>query len=233
MVINYNGIAETFFLRKQSSLDVLKTFKSQWDFYTRLFRVQSKIDGSNVDREIRVGMSVSGASLTASDFSTIRNYSNEGSTMDFFVKGQEAATFSRQINRTLSQIEQTTGFIVKPKGVVLEFRHGGFVVYEENGHGLVAAVTDLGNKMDWNSANTDCEELVLFGYDDWHLPTKVELNSLYTNLKKLGVGGFESAHYWSASAIDDYQAWEHNFLINVKKIVPKNFDMEVRAVRSI
>ena len=77
-----------------------------------------------------------------------------------------------------------TGYTVKPRGVVSQFKHGGFVVYEENGHGLVAAIIDLGS-MDWNSAKTACDELMLNGYSDWHLPSVAELNGLYFSLKKM------------------------------------------------
>jgi len=93
-----------------------------------------------------------------------------------------------------------TGYTVKPRGVTSQIKHGGFVVYEMDGHGLVAAITDLG-QMDWNSAKTACDELILNGYSDWHLPTKDELNALYVNLKMVGVGGFADKYYWSSSEI--------------------------------
>jgi hypothetical protein len=88
-----------------------------------------------------------------------------------------------------------TGYTVKPRGVVSHFKHGGFVVYEKDGHGLVAAIIDLG-EMDWNSAKTACDELILNGYSDWHLPNEEELNRLYVNLRKMGIGGFENNSYW-------------------------------------
>jgi len=52
--------------------------------------------------------------------------------------------------------------------------------------------------MDWITANTACEELILNGYSDWHLPTKEELYALYVNLLyQIGVGGFARGFYWS------------------------------------
>ena len=69
--------------------------------------------------------------------------------------------------------------------VRLPIKNGGFVVYETDGHGLVAAPEDLGS-MDWGSAKIACDELVLNGYSDWRLPTKEELNAIYVNLVKYG-----------------------------------------------
>ena len=221
VVINYNGVAKTFYLRKQSSINALNTLTSQWAYYTRLFTVQSGMDESNGNGEGRIH-----------DFSSSRNYNNEGKTINFLTTGQQAATFTWQDKRTLSQIEQMTGYKVKPRGVVSQFKHGGFVVFEENGHGLVAAITDLGN-MDWNSAKTACEELILNGYSDWHLPSKEELNSVYVNLKQIGVGGFAVNYYWSSTEYHyEGVAWKQSFDIGNQNGDYKTNKSNVRAVRA-
>jgi hypothetical protein len=160
--------------------------------------------------------------------------------INFLTTGQQAATFSWQDKRTLSQIEQITGYKVKPRGVVSQFKHGGFVVYEKNGHGLVAAITDLG-EMDWNSAKTTCDELILNGYSDWHLPAKEELNALFVNLKQLGVGGFtksktqygyEIGTWWNSTGDDGNFAWLQNFKNGNQIEGNKGSRYNVRAVRA-
>ena len=187
--INYKGITKKIYLRKEMSIRILNTLDLQWDFYTRLFTVQSGLDERNGN--------------DISPIYSIQDLSTKHKKEDFFTNGQQAATFSWQDERTLSQIEQITSYKVKPRGVVSQFKHGGFVVYEENGHGLVAAITDLG-EMDWNSAKSACDELVLNGYSDWKLPQKDELSLLYNRLTKFGIGGFELSGgsyanwYWGA-----------------------------------
>ena len=89
--ISYNGVAKTFYLRKQGSINALNTLTSQWVFYTRLFTVQSGIDESNGNREVQIH-----------DFSGSRNYNNDGKTINFLTTGQQAALFSWQDKRTLS-----------------------------------------------------------------------------------------------------------------------------------
>lgn len=223
VVINYNGVTDTFYLRKQSSLNALNTLTSQWAFYTRLFTVQTEMDESNGNGEVN----------SIHEFSNSRTYNNDMKIINFPTTGQQVATFSWQDKRTLSQIEQMTGYNVKPRGVVSQFKHGGFVVLEENGHGLVAAIADLGD-MYWNSANTACDEMILNGYNDWHLPSKEELNALYVNLKQLGVGGFANSYYWSSSYLenDTEVALRQDFRNGHQWGFPKNSGTyNVRAVR--
>ena len=238
VVINYNTVSKTFYLRKESSINALNTLTSQWEFYTRLFTVQSGMDESNGTFTTNTFYeTVFNGKSHIHDFSNSRNYNNDSKTINFLTIGQQAATFSWQDKRTLSQIEKMTGYNVKPRGVVSQIKHGGFVVYEENGHGLVAAITDL-EEMDWNLAKWACDKLILNGYSDWHLPTKEELNAIYVNLKKqLGVCG-NGRSYWSSTEYDSryeigLNAWIQDIFDKGEKIPDKKiYSRNVRAVRA-
>ncbi len=196
VIINYIGVAKTFYLRKLSSINALNTLSRNWEFYTRLFTVKSGMDESNGNGKGRIH-----------DFNSSRNYNNKSITINFLTTGQQAAIFSWEDKRSLTQIEQMTGYTVKPRGVVSQFKHGGFVVFEENGHGLVVSITDLG-EMDPSSAKTACDELTLNGYSDWHLPKYEELNLVCVNLIKFGVGGFLELESYSIPGIEyDIDKW--------------------------
>jgi hypothetical protein len=53
-----------------------------------------------------------------------------------------------------------------------------------------------------------CVNLNFDGYKDWFLPSTDELELMYKNLYKKGLGGFKSSYYWSSS--QEY-LWEfHN-----------------------
>ena len=302
VVINYNGVTKAFYLRKQISINALNTLASQWAFYTRLFTVQSGMDESYGN----------GAAVQLHEFSS----KDHESTINFLTTGQKASTFSYKDKRTLTQIEQMTGYTVKPRGVYLQFKHGGFVVYEpfEGGYrigldidiskgniisyltkdfpaalsglkigdkilsinnntfvdmnqlrnivgngeiisikllrneevlefritpiyiqpykGLVAAITDLG-EMDWNTAKTACDELILNGYSDWHLPSKEELKSVYVNLGQYGVGGFANNYYWSSTEYNgNRDAWKQFFSNGYQTDDRQGYEFNVRAVRA-
>ncbi len=90
----------------------------------------------------------------------VRYDNDEGSSISFLTAGNVAGTFSWNEERTLSQIEQMTGFSVKPRGVVSKFKNGGYIVSESNGHGLVMAACDLG-RLNWADAKTACDD---FGF---------------------------------------------------------------------
>jgi hypothetical protein len=221
VVINYKGLTKTFYLRKKESINSLITLASQWEFYSRLFTVHSGMDESNGNGEGKIH---DFKSWDYQYYSDTRNID-----LNFLTAGQQAAKFSWQDKRTLSQIEQMTGYKVKPRGVVSKFKHGGFVVYEENGHGLVAAITDL-DIMDWNSAKTACDDLIINGYSDWRLPDINELNSLYANFRHLNVGGYSISNYWSSTEFN-YYAYTKSFNNGKQQSYNKIHKKNVRAVR--
>jgi hypothetical protein len=79
---------------------------------------------------------------------------------------------------------------------------GGIVFYLDTGgecHGLVCAPYDQAKETDWEGAATFCKSLRLGGYSDWRLPSEYELNQMYLNLYKAGLGGFASIYYWSST----------------------------------
>ena len=88
---------------------------------------------------------------------------------------------------------------------------GGIIVYKNSeNYFVVAALSDLdgelfaglAGKLKYENAFRGCDNLVLNGFSDWHLPTKEELNQLYLNKEK--VGGFAFDDYYWSSTVSDY-----------------------------
>jgi hypothetical protein len=222
VTVNYKEKTNIFYLRKQRSITIINSLLSNWNFYTRLFTVQS-----GILKLVGVGQG------------SLHNLDNDDpnkhirSTVSFPTAGTVAGTFSWTENRTLNQIEQMTGYEVKPRGVVSSFKNGGYVVWETDGHGLVAAVCDLG-EFNWADAKNACEELDLNGYSDWFLPTKDDLATIYTYLHKIGIGCFKSTTYWSSSEYINSNALGFWFGFGNPDMSSnsKNNARQVRAVRS-
>ena len=79
-----------------------------------------------------------------------------------------------------------------------------------------------------------CDDLVYNGFDDWFLPSKDELNLMYANLKKAGLGGFADNDYWSSSEYDYFvgYAWEQDFDNGDQYYHGSSYYYRVRAVRA-
>jgi hypothetical protein len=76
-----------------------------------------------------------------------------------------------------------------------------------------------------------CNDYVLGGYSDWYLPSKDELQKLYTN--KNIVGGFTTNAYWSSSqALDPAKAWFTFFSDGFTNNHNKTLSLRVRPIRS-
>ena len=79
-----------------------------------------------------------------------------------------------------------------------------------------------------------CTEYRGGGKSDWFLPSKDELNLLFENLYKNGIGGFAEEYYWSSSEEDGYPApgWLQDFSFGGQNDYAKDTICKVRAVRA-
>ena len=75
-----------------------------------------------------------------------------------------------------------------------------------------------------------CNDLTAGGYKDWYLPSKDELDKLYTN--KVAIGGFADFYYWSSSEYIAYFAWSQYFFNGYQLNYNKFNSLLVRAVRA-
>jgi hypothetical protein len=132
--------------------------------------------------------------------------------------------------------DQSTG--IKWNNNEISYTNDSNVGFGESNTISIVAASGLGNY-----AASICKDLVINGYDDWFLPSKMELYYLYKNLVDSGSTVFGANWYWSSTEDDHYStAWAKNFTtytldfaIYGKGGTPsfeKNFLGGVRAIRS-
>lgn len=78
------------------------------------------------------------------------------------------------------------------------------------------------------------------GKDDWYIPSKDELNLMYENLQKKGLGNFRKDNYWASSENNDvtgdarkFNAWSQNFSDGKQESVKRNSYNYIRPVRQL
>jgi hypothetical protein len=81
---------------------------------------------------------------------------------------------------------------------------GGYVFYDKGEYSngwryLECAPEDAGGECQWDTAKSRCDDYAYGGYDDWRLPSGTEINWMYSNLYKKGMGNFKDDYdsYWS------------------------------------
>jgi len=139
---------------------------------------------------------------------------------------------------------ETHGIIAAPsdQSTGIQWYNGSFIVTGATGYALgtgkanTAAIVEAQGEGSY--AAKICDDLVLGGYDDWYLPSRVELNLMYQNIGQgnvlgLGnVGGFASAFYWSSSELNSNFAWNQFFSTGLQFAPSKDGMRRVRAVRA-
>ena len=121
-------------------------------------------------------------------------------------ENQLIAVSKINLGASLEQIEKLSNIDIKSKGIISKISHGGYVVYEENGHGLVVSTKEIGN-LPWEEAKKTCNNLVLNGYNDWYLPTIEELDTIYNYFKEFNELKFYNKKYQSSTeqCFKDYE----------------------------
>jgi uncharacterized protein (TIGR02145 family) len=77
-----------------------------------------------------------------------------------------------------------------------------------------------------------CDTLIYNGFDDWYLPTLLELEKLYQNLHNLGFGNYQDTVYWSSSETNPNSSRMINFDDGGTANLLKNLDAYVLPTRN-
>jgi hypothetical protein len=107
-------------------------------------------------------------------------------------------------------------------GLIVALSHQSTGVRWHNGSNVTTAAT--ASALGTGAANTNtivalqgsgtyaaklCYDLTTGGFSDWHLPSLIELNKLYSN--RAAIGGFNTSYYWSSTENNLSTAMGQNF----------------------
>jgi hypothetical protein len=143
------------------------------------------------------------------------------------------------------------GLVAAPKDILDNSGNPAYVTWY---NGSYTTIGTTGSAIDTGKANTAAiiasqgvgnyaaklaDDLVVGKYSDWYLPSRDELNLIYTNIGQgapaplTNIGGFVSDIYWSSSEYDYSNSWSHDFFNgHQNNHMNKYYALLVRAVRT-
>ena len=137
--------------------------------------------------------------------------------------------------RYLESAPQSTEWTYKEWGDI-GTEISGDATLTDIGHGQAATaviVAHMEGKSITGTAAQLCDALSVGEYSDWFLPSKDELNAIWTNIVVNGFGGFSRYYYWSSSEGSSDDAWNQLFDDGGQDSYRKNISIFcVRAVRA-
>lgn len=122
-----------------------------------------------------------------------------------------------------AQTDTTTEYLIGGRGPA----GGTLFAFSKN---LAWEMSEPLGHMTWDKAFKFCAEYQFGGYDDWYLPTKDELESLYYNMVKPGLLHDHNT-YWSSNQEESMALWGYNFKKGRPGLYGAAKKLEVIAVR--
>ena len=188
--INYKGGTTNLYLRNKKSVRLLNSFLYNFYGFTHLFSIKNGVDEVNITSRGNF----------FNFFNSNFKEDEKGITIEinFPTNGDLAASYKWNDKRTIAEIEKMDSYKITPKGIISHFNHGGIIINEENGHGLVISLCDVYlDEITYKSAENQCDELVIGSYNDWKIPSKEELVAISTISHKNEIFGLYIYNYWS------------------------------------
>jgi hypothetical protein len=171
-----------------------------WGFYTSLFDITPKENAFN-DKYYKI-----------KQVEIVPRYENCCEHPEYFnlpLKSEIIKTYETSVIKTLSQLEQLSGYSIKPKGVISKFVNGGIEIPSDElsnqnqfwkygkDYKMIVSIADIG-RYDWETSKVLCNSIMLNGYSDWVLPSKEDLLLIHRQYRNLPFSNFYGGSaYWA------------------------------------
>jgi hypothetical protein len=188
---------------------------------------QHTIDGSGTGTFIS---QISG--LTPGTTYYVRAYATNNISTAY---GQQLVFTSQESEVTLPSIEFNGTLFIHPTDNSSSLRYGSISIetqatsHTDGQNNTQLIVNTNADHNNGNYAARLCSELNAFGYSDWYLPAKDELNALYLNHET--IGGFSASGYWSSTELNAVNAFNQYFNTGYSGTTVKTNNFRVRCVR--
>lgn len=138
-------------------------------------------------------------------------------TYNHTVDGSGTGYFTSIIDNSVSGIIYVRAYATNVNGTVygnqitINVDYLALPTFTYNGHTYRVA-PEADNTLSWSNARNYCNNLTLYGYDDWSLPGQGELLQMYND--RLTIGGFGTGKYWSASQMSGTGYYSYYYYVN-------------------
>jgi hypothetical protein len=128
-------------------------------------------------------------------------------------------------------VADTVKALPKPVYKIGDAGPGGGIVFFVEG-GTYMEVSGILGSVNWSEALTLARNYRGGGYSNWRLPTRLELNFIYQNLRAKNIGNLGDSWHWSSSEDDSIFAWGQLFRDGRQGGNAKGNTTSVRAIRA-
>lgn len=229
----------TYYLRRAKSMQALLSFLNNWNFYTSNFVINDGFGSFDVlntkmirnsEKEFFLAMDNSGYFR---DYQEQKKYRLERSgwrgfkeftgykdlekeykinySINIYNVGDVVVKYNFEDVKSIDEIEKLEKYKISGNGVRSEFKYGGYVVYEDSGHGLIASIMDINSFFDlpvdeWEEGrrrlldsfyriNNEYLDSILKGYslnafNDWRIPNFGEFKKIFEKLVPFEISVF-------------------------------------------
>jgi hypothetical protein len=217
-----NKSSQLYTLRNEFSFEMLKTFINSWEGYVRSFDLISniiKIRGNSISQFTNI-LNDKKFSLNKIKILKINDFNEEN---DFYeqdlldLQDQYYEKYNK-VNRIenilkvifpdtaltvgdfnifykfkFKDLENLNGFRIEPNNL-LKFKNGGYLIFEENGHGLVLSPFKINYKDFVKNYKPNIPD-----FKSWYVPSVDNFKLISDNIFANHVGNIESVEYLSSS----------------------------------
>ena len=167
-----NGTKKYFHLRSSYSVNMISNFLQSWEGYVRSFDIQcdkKKVRGNSILRETSSRTNKNLLNVNYKNKINVKNivlsYENENITFQLPNPTDTIGNFDWYEYFSIAELEKIDVFKLEPNKL-LQFKEGGFVILESNGHGLILSPFELSR--DQYLKNSD---ITIGLFNDWEIPS--------------------------------------------------------------